>query len=302
MNDYASRLTLLRPTYEFHDKKSLIIETTKPGAEPRQLVDPLNAKVVNTLLLAFLKVEDTDTLMKYAERFDLPARSESHSKVVTSPLTSKQQLVVWRSVDYYLRLAAMLRWLDVVVSAVKQADHRLLESWITDDWRPVRKGNLFESSTEVMVDLILEPKPDSPERKDWELGKELLAKRRPFRISPSKWHKSNVKQRLDCAAAYLADQINALVAGISPTISPEGEQSFTITEPVQAMYLRLYDQLAGASGIMRCPNPNCATKFFLPKGKNGRKARSDRRYCDNSACQRWCYDNIGRVRTAKSSA
>ena len=91
----------------------------------------------------------------------------------------------------------------------------------------------------------------------------------------------------EVAMLFLAREVNRELSELAPQVSVtatiEGEPIFRpgmrICDPLEAMYLALFQELTGAQSVRTCPHPKCGARFFV--------TRKDRFTCGKKTCQNW---------------
>lgn len=230
-------------------------------------------------------------------------------KQIVSPKTMEQYRkdpdgprVYSAPTDWFLNLASAMRWISYVVSAIQDGDMQLILKWVKAEYvPPVDNPSRPPDIPPDAYRIVLEPEPDNPQRADYDSAIFLLGSYHPQFFFPSKWKTFPEAQARRIAVSNISEHINILVSPIKMILTDAGTPRFSVRNHTDAMALFLYNQLSGAQGIKICRNPNCPTKFFLPKRKSNRKPRSDRKYCGRPGCQRYCYDHpeigLGPLRT-----
>ncbi|MBX9877613.1 MAG: hypothetical protein K2Y22_04070 [Candidatus Obscuribacterales bacterium] len=303
----AGQYSLLKRQYKHFHLKGVILETT--SANPSFLkIDFAYQKHRAFMLETFVNATDATKLLRYLRRFGLPDRKRIQENQVLSKDLVTEATEILVTANGLLSIAARLRWHLTLMEAVRQADHDYLKLCVQANdsefpeehplYKPHRKSKL----------LSMSPSPTASAYTDWEdglLSSDESEKEFERHIEPKEWQ-GQLRQRnkrLEFTRRYIAHHINHHLSNVHPTVDFKGKTFFDLKQPIEAMYLELFNQFTGATGIIICKNPNCPKPLFAakPKQKSKRKPRSDRRFCDRAGCQKWYHDNIGRVRSAKQT-
>jgi hypothetical protein len=236
------------------------------------------------LLHDFANVHDTKTLIEYLERRDIPDFGWRFKEVFP--------------VVRFLAAAASIYWLILMLDEV--SNNKVtprLRNWfrLGDD----EEGPAFTfGPTEAERSAQLKHWQGTTKIDGEELDNFMV------RISPTEDVHSD-RFIMVCARSYIAVRINELVKGISPEVTvfakaKDFKGEFGVHTPYEAICLALYEKACGGSAVRTCENPHCPNPVYIAKRNSDRKPRSDRHYCYRPGCRKWCYENLGRVRSART--
>ena len=291
-------------TFEKHSfsliRNDFLLEesVTMVSIKPRlKKIDLAKAQDQILILERFLNVKDSQALVKYANCYGLPHKNEQaiiHQMDTNLVRPGLEMQIIWEP-NYFLNLAATLRWLGLLICTVQEMNHSSLDEW-TKRSDAVTQTSLFAEFQPPEIRLAFRISKGCSEYSDWTRAQNILD-RHVYCIPKENWRSPPLqrKARLAFAKAYLAYQLNRFVSQVHPAVTNDGEPTYKISTPFEAMCMNLLNQFSGAAGISICRNPNCPTRFYLAR-KNKRKQRSDRQYCGRPGCQKWGVENLGRVR------
>ncbi len=273
-------------TYSLSKDKSEVFETITPtNKKPRgrRRPDLMDAAFGIVVLEDFLQIRRPEDLLKYTKRHGFPNRDQILQQIqeeLKQYLQNKSRPdpdaihIRTSKTEFFINLAASLRWLSTVICAIQEVDTKSLLAWTKSTYIPPKPGDDSRRPADIppdAIEIILEPQPDSPEYKDYAVAVQFLSPYSSKYVFPSKWKALPAAPSREIAIQNVSEHINVLMQPIRIMLTTSGTPTFSARNHTDAMALALYNQLSGAQGLKVCRNPNCPTKFYLPKTKSKRK-------------------------------
>jgi hypothetical protein len=236
-----------------------------------------------TQLTSFSKLETKEDIVGWSSNWGLPWHDSMSVRKVGDP----SERLLLKDV---LRAAQELRFTLGVLQHVRNDDiyelTKVVAIWdgetYSTDWYlslNTQKGrqqmNLtvrpatFKTS-QVQVAFLIDDRstvitqPGAPWKKDWKSA--LREAARLFIAGRCNKGLAGVHQIVEVARTHDTNQLI-----FAPKLRP--------TNPLETMYLSLFQELTGAQEVGVCPHPKCGVRFF--------KTRKDKSTCGNKTCQNW---------------